>query len=413
VNAEVITVGTELLLGQILDTNSLYLSRKLAEIGVNLYYKTSVGDNTGRLKAALEIAAGRADIIVITGGLGPTVDDITRDGIAEYTGRKLLPDNETMLKLEHFFKARRIKMSENNRVQAYIPEGATVIENRAGTAPGFIIEQKGKVIAAMPGVPSEMRPMMENAVIPFLLQKYGIGKNVIRSRSLKVVGLPESLVDEKIHDLFVVSENPSIGVYAHQTEIEVRLTAKAENTESADAMIEGLKQKVYGRIGDAVYGEEEETLEGKIAEILLAGKMTVSTAESCTAGLLSFRLTNIAGSSAYFMGGINAYSNEVKKSMLGVPEHIIEKYGAVSAECAEAMAKMSREKFKTDCAVSVTGIAGPGGGTDEKPVGLVYMGIDIKGSVKTSRHLFTGSRDMVRARAGHTALFNFYKLLKN
>ncbi len=410
-NAEVITAGTELLLGRILDTNSLYLSRKLAEIGVDVYYKTSVGDNVERLKSAIGIAASRADVIIITGGLGPTVDDITREAVAKYTGRDLKPDAPSMQKLEAFFKARGARMPENNRIQAHMPEGSIIIENKTGTAPGFIVGHNSKVIAAMPGVPSEMRPMMENAVMPYLLQKYGTGKLIIKSKVLKAVGMPESLVDEKINDLFKASNNPTIGVYAHQTEIEVVLTAKADNVPMADEMNEALKAKVYERLGGAVYGEDEETLEGKIAEILSAKKMTVSTAESCTAGLLSFRLTNIAGSSGYFMGGISSYSNGVKQGVLGVPGEILKKYGSVSGECAGAMAISCRGKFDTDCSIAITGIAGPGGGTPEKPVGLVYIAVDIKGDVKVFKNNFLGLRDLIRARSVQTALFRFFRSL--
>jgi nicotinamide-nucleotide amidase len=412
VNAEVITIGTELLLGHILDTNSLYLSRRLAEIGVNLYYKTSVGDNTGRIKAALEIAASRADIIIITGGLGPTVDDITRDAVSLFTGKKLVSDAETMKKIEAYFKDRSIKMPGNNRVQADIPEGAVIIENKNGMAPGFIVSHNNKLIAAMPGVPSEMHPMMENTVMPYIIQKYGTGKVIIKSHTLKVVGLGESLVDEKINDLFKTSENPTIGVYAHHTEIEVRLTAKADSAKDADFLNDSLKKKIYERLGENIYGEDDESLENLAGAQLINKKMTLSTAESCTAGLLSFRLTNVAGSSAYFMGGISSYSNDVKKALLGVPETILEKHGSVSPECAEAMSIACRGKFDTDCAVSITGIAGPGGGTAEKPVGLVYIAVNIKGKVEVFKNNFGGSRDVIRARSAHMALYYFLRSIK-
>lgn len=411
-NAEVITAGTELLLGHILDTNSLYLSRKLAEIGVNLYYKTSVGDNVERLKTALEIAASRADIIIITGGLGPTVDDITRDAVSLFTGRKLAIDGVSMKKIEAYFLARSFKMPENNRMQAYLPEGSMIIENKNGMAPGFIVNHNNKIIAAMPGVPSEMYPMMENVVMPHIVQKYGTGKLIIKSRTLKVIGLGESMVDEKINDLFKSSENPTIGVYAHQTEIEVRLTAKADSEKQADELNEGLKKKIADRLGEYIYGEDNESLESLVAARLINKKWTVSTAESCTAGLLSFRLTNVAGSSAYFMGGISSYSNDVKKALLGVPEVILEKHGSVSAECAEAMSIACRGKFDTDCAVSITGIAGPGGGTTEKPVGLVYIAVNIKGKVEVFKNNFGGSRDVIRARSAHMALYYFLKSIK-
>ncbi|MEI7541916.1 MAG: competence/damage-inducible protein A [bacterium] len=408
-NAEVITIGTELLLGQIIDTNAAYLGKKLAEVGVNLYFKTTAGDNIERVKSVLETACKRADLVLITGGLGPTVDDITREAVAQFANSPLILDKEALKKIDHMFSSRGLTMTENNKLQAYIPQGANSIENNNGTAPGFIIEYKSTIIAVMPGVPSEMYPMMETAIMPYLIKKMGGTHQVIISKLLKVIGLGESRVDDKIQDLFKKSENPTIGVYAHINEVEVRLTAKANNETEAHKLIEALKKQVYERLGTYIYGEDEETLENKIAEILLKKKMKVSTAESCTSGLVAHRLTNVPGSSAYFTGGINSYANEVKTDILGVQADIIKQYGAVSPESAEAMAKAARKIFKTDCAIAVTGIAGPDGGTAEKPVGLVYIGIDIKGKVEVYKNNFIGSRENVRIRATHVALYHFLR----
>jgi nicotinamide-nucleotide amidase len=412
VNAEIITIGTELLLGQILDTNSLYLSKKLTEIGINLYYKTSVGDNIERIKETLTIAAGRSDLIIITGGLGPTVDDVTRDAIAEWTGKKLILDNNILKKIEDFFTKRSIKMPENNKLQAYVPEGALILENKVGTAPGFILEHNSRIVVCVPGVPSEMKPMIETGFIPYLVEKHGAGKFVILSKRIKIIGLPESLIDEKIKDIFIESRNPTVAILAHQTEIEIRLTAKAEGKEKASELIDSLKKEIYNRLKDNIYGEDDETLEEKTSNLLKTKKLTISTAESCTSGLLAYRLTNIPGSSKYFLGGINIYSNESKINLLGVAGEIIKTYGAVSKECAEQMAEMCRKKFKSDIAIAITGIAGPEGGTDEKPVGLVYIAIDFKGDKKIYKFNFGGQRDTVRARSAQTALFELYKLLK-
>lgn len=411
-NAEIITIGTELLLGQILDTNSLYLGKKLSEIGVNLYYKTSVGDNIARIKETLSIAASRSELIIVTGGLGPTVDDVTRDAIAEWTGKKLVLDDNLLLKIEHFFKNRNIKMPENNKLQAYIPEGALILENKVGTAPGFILQNNSKIIVCVPGVPAEMKPMMETGVIPYLIEKFGAGKFVILSKRIKLTGLPESLINEKIKDIFIESRNPTVAILAHQTEIEIRLTAKAENREKAEELIDNLKKEIYNRLKDNIYGEDEETLEEKVANLLKGKKLTVSTAESCTSGLLAYRLTNIPGSSQYFLGGLNTYSNQSKINLLGIPEEVIKKYGAVSEECAGQMAQRCRVKFGSDIAVAITGIAGPEGGTKEKPVGLVYMAVDLKGEIKVNKYNFGGLREIVRARSAQTALFEIYKLLK-
>ncbi|MCX7698536.1 MAG: competence/damage-inducible protein A [Candidatus Goldbacteria bacterium] len=411
-NAEIITIGTELLLGQILDTNSLYLSKKLAEIGINLYYKTSVGDNITRIKEMLSIAANRSDLIIVTGGLGPTVDDVTRDAVAEWTGRKLLLDNELLHRIEQFFKNRNIKMPENNKLQAYLPEGALILENKVGTAPGFILEHNSRIIACVPGVPAEMKPMIETGLIPYLIEKYGAGKFIILSKRIKLTGIPESLIDEKIKDIFIESKNPTVAILAHQTEIEIRLTAKAENKEQAISLIEKLKREVYNRLSDNIFGEDDETLEEKVAILLKDKKLTIATAESCTAGLLSYRLTNIPGSSLYFLGGVNTYSNESKINLLGVSAETIKRYGAVSEECARQMAQKCREKFGSDIAIAISGIAGPDGGTVEKPVGLVYIAIDFKGDIKIFKFNFGGLRDVVRARASQMALFELYKLLK-
>lgn len=412
-NAEIITIGTELLLGQILDTNSLYLSKKLSEIGVNLYYKTTVGDNISRIKEALSVASSRSDLIIITGGLGPTVDDVTRDAIAEFTGKKLVFDNNILLKIEHFFTTRNIKMPENNKLQAYIPEGALILENKIGTAPGFILPFNSKIIVCVPGVPNEMKSMIETGVIPYLIENFGAGKFVIYSKRIKLTGLPESYIDEKIRDIFVESRNPTVAILAHQTEIEIRLTSKAENKEKAIDLINDVKKIIYERLGENIYGEDEETIEEKVSCVLKEKKLTISTAESCTSGLLAYRLTNIPGSSLYFLGGVNVYSNDSKINVLGVKEEIIKKYGAVSEECAIDMALNCRKKFNTDIAMAITGIAGPDGGTANKPVGLVYIAINIKDDVKVFKFNFSGQRDIVRARAAQMGLFELYRIIKN
>ncbi|HDQ26273.1 MAG TPA: competence/damage-inducible protein A [bacterium] len=410
--AEVITAGTELLLGQKLDTNSYYLSGKLAEAGVDLYFRTTVGDNTGRLKAALSVAAQRADVIIITGGLGPTVDDITRQAVAEFAGKKLVLDAESEKKIRGYFSKRNAVMPESNISQAFAPEGAIIIPNECGTAPGFILELGTVIIAAMPGVPMEMRPMMESAVIPFITEKAGGKREAIAHKVIKIAGMGESVVDEKIRDIFESSKNPTIGILAHLSEVEVRITAKAGSVEEALKMTEPLKNEIYRRLGPNIYGEDADTLESKIGGFLKEKGLTVSTAESCTAGMIGARLTETEGSSSYYTGGINAYSNEVKTGVLGVDSKIMEKYGAVSAECAAAMAEKCAVLFKTDYAVAVTGIAGPGGGSTDKPVGLVYIGIRAGDKTETHRFLFSGARNAIRQRAAAAALFLIVKVLR-
>ncbi len=361
-NAEIITVGTELLLGRITDTNAVYLSRKLAEAGINLFFRTSVGDNNERLISALSAASERAGLIIVTGGLGPTVDDITRGAVAGFTGKKLVCDEVVLKKIRFFFEKLKIEMPESNIRQAYIPENAVVMQNDAGTAAGFIVEHNKKIIAVMPGVPAEMKPMAENLLFPYLETKTGDNKEIIISKSIKIAGLPESYVNDKIKDFFESSKNPSVAILAHQNEIEIRITTKAGNETRAREMAGPLVSEVYGRLGENIFGVDNDTLEDKTAELLFEKNLTISTAESCTAGILASGLTSVPGSSGYFTGGINAYSNAVKINMLGAGSGTIEKHGAVSPECAEEMAVKCAEKFGTDIAVSTTGIAGPGGG---------------------------------------------------
>mgnify|MGYP001321886423 FL=1 len=376
-----------------------------------MFFRTTAGDNAGRLVLAIAAAARRADAVIITGGLGPTVDDITRDAVSEFTGRKIIPREDILLNLNEFFKKRGVKMPESNRVQAGIPDGAEIIKNSRGTAPGFILEHEGKIIACMPGVPYEMKPMLTETVIPYLLKKSGENAAVIKYTSLKVAAMPESAVNDAVKDMFESYENPSIGILAHDTEIELRVTAKAENGVKADEMINKVKLEIKKRLGDNLYGENEETIHGLLAKALTAEKLTISTAESCTSGIIAAGLTKTPGSSSYYRGGINAYSNDVKTGVLGVDSVIIKEYGAVSQECACDMAVKCAELFRTDCAISVTGIAGPDGGTAEKPVGLVYVGIYYKEAVCVHKFLFSGNREIIRQRAAVMALFEMLKTI--
>lgn len=410
-NAEIITIGTEILLGQIVDTNSVYLSEKLAKLGINVFYKTAVGDNLERITNALKTGASRADLLILTGGLGPTVDDITRQAVADFVEKKLIFHPEAFAKIKGFFKERNYKMPESNQLQACFPEGALILENLRGTAPGFILE-KPLIIACLPGVPSEMKYMFSEKVTPFLLEKLGSKQTVILSKVLKIAGLGESLVDEKIKLLFVESKNPSIGILALPDEIILRLTAKAGTHEDAQRLIHDLKLKIYKKLGNAIYGEDEETLEGKIGEILRARNLTLSTAESCTSGLISHRITKVAGSSSYYKGGFNTYSNEMKINFLGVLPKTIHDFGAVSKECAREMAQGCAKAAQTDISIAVTGIAGPGGGSEEKPVGLVYIALSFKGQMEVKKFIFPGSRENIRERAAQTALFLIYQKLE-
>lgn len=412
-NAEVITVGTELLLGQKLDTNSKHLASRLAEAGINVYYKTTTGDNIGRLKAALCVACARADCVILTGGLGPTVDDITRQAVAEFTGRMLVKDAKSAERIDSYFKARGLPMPEANKMQSYFPEGSVIMENSNGTAPGFITEHEGKIIGAMPGVPAEMIPMADRVLIPHLLRKSKAGKQVISYIVLKLSGIGESAADERMRDLFESSRNPTIGILAHPGEIEIRIAARARNKEEAQEFIKPVREELYRRFFDEIYGEGDDTPASVLGRLLKERNMTLSTAESCTAGMVSSAITSVAGSSEWFRGGVNAYSNESKIKLLGVKEETIERYGAVSAECAVEMARGCRAAFGTDAAVSVTGIAGPGGGTPEKPAGTVYMALIAGEKEKTVKNMFVSDREGVRQRSVIAALSGLIKAVKN
>ncbi|MFW6211042.1 MAG: competence/damage-inducible protein A [bacterium] len=411
-NAEVITAGTELLLGDVIDTNAPYLSGKLAENGIDVYYRTTTGDNKERLVRAIETAAGRSDLIIITGGLGPTVDDITRCAVSDFTGRKLSRNEKVLSEIKEFFNTRGIKMPESNVIQSMFPKGSIIMENRIGTAPGFITEGKGLIIAALPGVPREMEEMFENVLLPMLKKKKIAGKGAIVSKTLEIAGESESMVNDRIKNLFEKSINPSIAVLALPEKIIVRVSAKAETAEKAGAMAEPVIAEIAEMFPEKISGRDGEMPQQALAKLLTEKKMTISTAESCTSGMIAALLTDVPGSGTYYKGGINVYSNEAKAEILGVNNKTLEEYGAVSAECAGEMAESCARLFKTDTAVSVTGIAGPGGGSVEKPVGLVFMGFFVNGKISVKNFNFSGSREIIRRRAAATAVFEMVKRVK-
>lgn len=378
-NAEILTVGTELLLGQIVDTNSATIAERLAEAGIDLYCKTTVGDNLGRIVSALRQALARADAVIVTGGLGPTEDDLTREGISEALGISLCLDPAIVERIRARFAARGATMTENNKKQALVPEGGEAIPNPRGTAPGlFVPAGDGKVVVAMPGVPGEMRPMLLEQVIPRLRQRFGI-RSRIRSRVLKTCGVSESRLDEAIGDLFRTMQNPTIGVLAHAGEIHVRLTAKAEDDATMADLLGGLEAKIRERLGDLIFGRDEETLEAVVGGLLRGRGLTLAVAESATGGLLAHRITNVPGSSQYFLRGIVAYTAEAKAEVLGVPRDLLAREGPVSREVTEAMAAGVRASARAHFGIGITGVAGPGGGTAAHPVGLHYIALAWEG----------------------------------
>jgi nicotinamide-nucleotide amidase len=402
VRAEIISVGTELLLGQIVDTNAAYLAQRMAEIGIDVYFKQTAGDNSTRVEEAVRLALSRADVVLITGGLGPTEDDLTVAAVAATLGLDLVHDEEVANHIRHFFEARGREPPNTVFKQALVPRGARVLPNPRGTAPGIHIEHRGRAIFIMPGVPHEMKGMMDDSVLPALRGRAGL--TVIRSRVLRITGEGESAVEVRIKDLLQQTD-PTIAPYAKLGEVHLRLTVKGTPADAAAALARGEAQ-IRERLGELVYGVDDQTLEEVVAQVITSRELTLAVAESCTGGLISERLTNVPGSSAYFLGGIVAYSNEAKVRDVGVDAGLIAASGAVSAEVAEAMADAIRRRSGAALGLSVTGIAGPTGGTPDKPVGLTYLALADAAQTIHRRVVFGGEagRHGIRFLASQAAL---------
>ncbi|AOT68219.1 competence/damage-inducible protein A [Geosporobacter ferrireducens] len=392
-NCALISIGTELLFGQIINTNTVYLSQQLNTLGINVYYHFTVGDNHQRLKEVLNYALQNADMVITTGGLGPTQDDLTRETIAKAMGKRLVLHAPSMKRLESFFRDLNRPMCENNKKQAYLPEGSIVLQNNNGTAPGFIIDHEGKVIISLPGPPKEMMGMFTEGVMEYLQEK---SKATIYSRVLRFFGIGESALETELLDMISNQENPTLAPYAKEGEVSLRITAKAENDVKAMALIKPVIEEIRSRVGEYLYSEQDEELAEVVAKQLMEKQITISLAESCTGGLLAGRLTAVPGISKCFYSGYITYSNEAKAGMLGVKNATLEKYGAVSEETAKEMVMGLRKKQNSDLCVSITGIAGPDGGTDEKPVGLVYIGIMYKEQLTVHRLNTFGDRARIR-----------------
>ncbi len=373
-SAEIICVGTELLLGDILNSNSQYLAQELAALGVPHFYQTVVGDNIDRVQQAIEIACNRSNILIFTGGLGPTPDDLTTEAIAGYFQTPLIEHPSVIADIEDKYAQRGREMTASNRKQALQPAGAEILANPLGTAPGMIWQpRQGITIFTFPGVPREMYRMWRDTAVPFL-KTQGYGQNTIYSRSLRFFGIAESALAEKVNHLFD-STNPTVAPYAGMGQVRLRVSARATSAAAADDLIEPIASEIQQITGANYFGSDEDTLASVVGQLLLAKGQTLAVAESCTGGGLGQILTETPGSSSYFIGGIISYSNQVKINLLGVNPDDLEREGAVSAIVARQMAAGVKEKLGTDWGVSITGIAGPGGGTDLKPVGLVYIGI--------------------------------------
>ncbi len=408
--AEIIAVGTELLLGQIPNTNAQIISNALQEIGIDVYYHTCVGDNRDRLTEIFKTGFNRSEIIILTGGLGPTRDDLTKETVASYLKLSLKVDKYSLDKMKSFFAHRGKSITKNNYKQALIPNGAYVIENKKGTAPGVLLNNNGKIIVMLPGPPTEMEPMLKEVVIPYLSK---ICNSTIFSRVMKFYGIGESALEEELQDLISQQTNPTIAPLAKMGEVTVRLTAKAKDRMTAQKIIKPVEDEVIRRIGGFLYGFDSDSVEEIVAKLLFKLNKTISTAESCTGGLMAHKLTNIPGISQYFERGVVSYSNCSKHELLQVKTDTIRKYGAVSEQTAKEMAQGIRISSGSDIGVSITGIAGPDGGTPEKPVGLVYIGYSDSNTGYVEEHFFNGERIDIKERSVNSAFHLVRRMIQN
>lgn len=399
-NAEILAVGTEILLGDIVNTNAQFISQGLAELGIGVYWQTVVGDNPERMKKAMHNAFDRADIIITTGGLGPTEDDLTKEIGAEYFGRRLILDDRALERIKRYFDRMKRPMSENNVKQAMIPEGAIPMYNDYGTAPGIIIENGEKILIMMPGPPREMRPMFINQVKPYLAGKQ---EYTLVSKTLRIAGVGESAMETRVKDLIDSQTNPTVAPYAKVVEAVLRITAKAESREEAERLIEPVAREIRSRFGTDVYAEGETTIQETVAKMLLERNMTIAVAESCTGGLVSAKLIEYPGISKVLIEGAVTYSNDAKMRRLGVKSDTLKAFGAVSADTAAEMARGIAETAGADIGISTTGVAGPGP-SEGKPEGLVYIGVNIKGKSYVKELNLAGSRELIRERAAYSAL---------
>ncbi len=386
--AEIICIGTELLLGQIVNTNARFFAKELHELGIDSYYQSTVGDNEKRIHEALKIAFSRSDIVITSGGLGPTADDITHESISSYFNKKLVLDKNILNEIKNKFSSVGYKkMPDMNKKQAYKPRDAKWIPNKTGTAPGILLKlPNSKYILTFPGVPGELYSMWNAIAKPFL--KKISGNHHIFSKTLKFTGIGESALAEKIESMFNLKD-PTVAPYASLGEVLIRVTSKSKNLNDAKANVNETCKKILAKTGDYYFGLDDETLESIVVKILTSKKLKIAIAESCTGGFLSKRLTDIPGSSAFIDLNLVTYSNDAKNKLLKVPNEKLKKYGAVSPEVAISMASGIKNLAKSDIGFSITGIAGPSGGSKEKPIGLVYFALAYKGKVKVENKIFS------------------------
>ena len=405
--AEIVTVGTEILLGNIVNTNSAYLAVECANLGLTVYYQSVVGDNEERMKAVIRTALDRSDVVILTGGLGPTEDDLTKEVTAEVMGMPLVEDAHSKERIERYMKEYKKNNSQrritsNNYKQALIPEGALVLDNHNGTAPGLILEKDGKNAILLPGPPVELKPMFTEEVYPYLRKKQ---PEIIYSQVVKICGIGESQVAEDIQDMIRAQTNPTIAPYAKIGEVHLRITAKASDEKEGKKLIKPVVRELKRRFGRNIFATEaEKTLEEAVVDMLRDQQLTLALAESCTGGEIAARIVNVPGASQVFTHGFVTYSNRAKRKCLGVKKATLKLEGAVSAKCAKEMAKGGCNAAEADICLSITGLAGPDGGTKETPVGTVFMGCCYNGKVVTREFHFTGNRTKIRQQATAHAL---------
>lgn len=402
-SAEILCVGTEILIGDIVNTNSAYISKKLASLGINQYYQAVIGDNPKRLEKKINEALERCDLLIMTGGLGPTYDDLTKETAAKCMRREMYLHERSLERMERYFSNRQLVMSDTNKKQAYMPEGSVVFDNNHGTAPGLAIEdeQRNKIIIMLPGPPNEIIPMFEESVEPYLKQ---YSEMIFYSKNINIVGMGESAVEAVLSDMMRIAENPTIAPYCKEGEVRLRVTARVKDSETGELLCNEMIEKIKAtEIGKYIYGVDTE-LERALIELLKLNGCKIATAESCTGGLISKRITDVSGSSEVFDGGVVSYANEIKHKLLGVSEDTLNQYGAVSEQTAREMAVGVRKLMNADYGISVTGIAGPNGGTVEKPVGLVYIAFANVNDCTVRQLNLKGDRSHIRKLTANYAL---------
>ena len=401
-NAEIICVGTEILLGNIVNTNAAFIASRLSGLGIACYNQCVVGDNMDRVIAQLAVSSERSDIVILCGGLGPTEDDMTKEAVAAFTKRRLIEDAESRRAIERFFENRGKTPTANNWKQALIPRGAKAVPNANGTAPGIILETRKCKYILLPGPPVEMEAMFDAGIVPYLKE---LGNGTIFSQTVKIVGIGESRAESMIIDLIDGQTNPTIATYAKTSEVHIRVTASAESEKEAAKLVKPVVRELKKRFGGNVYSTKEEvTFEQSLVELLLSNDMTITCVESCTGGLVSAALVGVSGASDVFKSSFVTYSNKAKRKLAGVSKDTLDRYTAVSAQTAQEMAEGGAKAAGSDVCISVTGLAGPGGGTRKKPVCLVYIGCCVRGRVRVNEYHFSGDRNNVRMLAAKNAL---------